>query len=90
MNVSLTARLEAFVKSRVDSGLYRSASEVVREALRGMEERSELQAAKLEALANDVSAGLAELDSGRGIPLDVDAVKAEGRRILKRQSIASD
>lgn len=34
MNVSLTPDLERFVRERVDSGLYNSASEVVREALR--------------------------------------------------------
>ena len=34
MNVSLTPDLERFVREKVDSGLYNSASEVVREALR--------------------------------------------------------
>lgn len=34
MNISLTPKLEEMVKSRVNSGLYNSASEVIREALR--------------------------------------------------------
>ena len=34
MNISLTPKLEEMVKSRVKSGLYNSASEVIREALR--------------------------------------------------------
>jgi len=34
MNVSLTPKLEAFVRRKVTQGLYGSASEVVREALR--------------------------------------------------------
>ncbi len=34
MHVSLTPELERLVKSHVDSGLYNSSSEVVREALR--------------------------------------------------------
>lgn len=34
MNVSLTSELERYVREKVDSGLYNSASEVVREALR--------------------------------------------------------
>jgi antitoxin ParD1/3/4 len=34
MNVSLTPELEEFVRSRVESGLYNSASEVIRDALR--------------------------------------------------------
>ena len=37
-NVSLTPELEAFVDGRVASGRYRSASEVVRAALRLLEE----------------------------------------------------
>ncbi len=41
MNVSLTPRLEAIVREKVESGLYNSASEVVREALRLMDERDQ-------------------------------------------------
>ena len=39
MNVSLTPELEDLVNQKVRSGRYRSASEVVREALRLFEER---------------------------------------------------
>lgn len=38
-NVSLTPQLEDFIERRVKSGRYQSASEVVRESLRQMEER---------------------------------------------------
>jgi antitoxin ParD1/3/4 len=38
MNVSLTPELEEMIRLKVESGLYMSASEVVREALRLMEE----------------------------------------------------
>jgi antitoxin ParD1/3/4 len=38
MNVSLTSELEEFVAGKVKSGRYSSASEVVREALRLLEE----------------------------------------------------
>jgi antitoxin ParD1/3/4 len=38
MNVSLTPELEKFVGTKVESGRYNSASEVVREALRLLEE----------------------------------------------------
>lgn len=34
MNITLTEELERFVRSQVDTGLYSSPSEVIREALR--------------------------------------------------------
>ena len=58
MNVNLTPRLEELVRAKVASGLYTSASEVVREALRLLEEQDRLRAAKLEQLRQDVSHGL--------------------------------
>ena len=41
MNVSLTPELETFTRSLVEAGDYQSASEVVREALRLLKQRSE-------------------------------------------------
>ncbi len=42
MNVSLPPELEQFVADKVKSGRYNSASEVIREALRLLEEREQL------------------------------------------------
>ena len=50
MNVSLTPELERLVSRRVASGRYGSASEVVREALRLLEERESFRKARLEQL----------------------------------------
>ncbi len=68
MNVSLTPELERLVVEKVDSGLYRSASEVLREGLRLLRVRDAEQAARLEALSRDVQEGLDELDRGEGVP----------------------
>jgi antitoxin ParD1/3/4 len=43
MNVNLTPQLEELVRSKVASGMYTSASEVVREALRPMDEKNRLR-----------------------------------------------
>lgn len=43
MNVSLTPELEAFVRTKVGTGTYNNASEVVREALRLLMDRSSSQ-----------------------------------------------
>ena len=76
MNVNLTPDLEYMVRQKVVSGLYTSASEVVREALRLMDEQDRLRAAKLEQLRQDVREGLA---SGPAKAWDPEQVKREGR-----------
>ena len=43
MNVDLTPELEQLVQTRLNSGRYHSASEVVREALRLLEQRDEVR-----------------------------------------------
>ena len=79
MNVSLTPKLEIFVKEKVNNGLYNSASEVIREALRLLEERDTLQKIKLDALRQEINQGLDSLDRGEGKALDIDAIKAKAR-----------
>ena len=82
MNISLTSQLEELVKKKVDSGRYGSASEVIREALRLLEERDRLHAIRLEGLRKEIKKGL---DSGEPTPLDIEAIKARGRKRLADQ-----
>lgn len=70
MNVSLTAELEDFVHQKVRSGRYHSASEVVREALRLLEDRDEMRGLRLEEMRRKIAAGLESLDRGEAIPGD--------------------
>src|SRR5262245_51013697 len=90
MNVSLTPQLEELVKEKVASGKYNSASEVVRDALRLLEEQDELHRIKLEALKSDIMLGVADLEAGRyktyasGQDLFDDIKKRGRRRIAKR------
>ena len=53
LNVSLTPHLEDFIQQTVSSGRFQSASEVVRSALRLLEEQERDRAAKLEWLQQD-------------------------------------
>ncbi len=76
MNVNLTPQLEELVRAKVVSGLYTSASEVVREALRLMDEQDRLRQAKLDELRREVRRGL---DSGASEPWDATALKAKAR-----------
>jgi antitoxin ParD1/3/4 len=67
MNISLTPELEEYIHNKVKSGLYSSASEVVREALRA-HGRAELMAQLQQGMA------------GPFTPLDLDEIKSEGRK----------
>ena len=77
INVSLTPQLEDMIRKKVASGLYNSASEVVREALRLMEEQDRRRAVKLEQLRQDIRDGL---NSGDPTPWDPEEIKREGRQ----------
>jgi antitoxin ParD1/3/4 len=68
MNVSLTPRLEEYVKEKVKSGLYNSSSEVVREALRLMEERDRVREMRLEDLRKEIQRGIDQADRGELTP----------------------
>ena len=81
MNISLTPELERLIAEKVDSGLYNTASEVVRDALRRLfepeEERRRLKA-KLNA---EIDEAIAELDRGEGV--DGERVFAELDRLIE-------
>jgi len=64
MNVSLTPELDKFVAGKVDSGFYTSASEVVREALRLLEEHDRARGAQIAAFNRELGARLESLDRG--------------------------
>ena len=64
MNVSLTPELDKFVAGKVESGRYNSASEVVREALRLLEEHDRARGAQIAAFNQELGARLASLDRG--------------------------
>ena len=68
MNVSLTPELEKFVAEKVQSGLYQTASEVIREGLRLLEERDTLRQARIEEIRQAIQQGNAQLARGEGLP----------------------
>ena len=89
MNVSLTPTLEELVQRRVASGLYNSASEVIREALRLLEERDEIRKLRLGTLRKEISVGLDQLERGEVSEYDDQSlntlaadIKAKGRKRL--------
>ena len=85
MNVSLIPQLEELIQQKVASGRYGNASEVVREALRLLEERDQEREAKLQALRAAIEEGE---NSGSAEPWEgAEAIiqKARARRDARQQ-----
>jgi antitoxin ParD1/3/4 len=87
MNVSFTPELEQFVQSRVASGRYQTASEVVREGLRLLEEREQSRETVIQELRAKIRRGIEQAD--RGELLDGDAVFDEIRQLSARRRSAA-
>ena len=88
MNVSLTPELEKLVDQKVSSGLYQTASEVVREGLRLLKERDD----EMDRLRKDIREGFDAVERGEYTEYDVDSlhlltedVKARGRKRLAEE-----
>lgn len=80
MNIILGEELKGLVEEKVKSGLYRTASEVVRDALRLMQERDRLDETRLEALRQEIAIGIDQAERGELAPLDMDEILAESRK----------
>lgn len=74
---------EAFIKTQIKEGRYASASEVIRDGLRALEERAEYRVARLDALRAEIQRGT---DSGDGIP--AESVFTEVRRRLAGAAVS--
>jgi antitoxin ParD1/3/4 len=71
---------EGFIKQQVESGRYRSASEVIRDALRLLEERQELRETQMKYLRRQIQEAK---ESGPGIPAHrvFDRLEAKYRKM---------
>ena len=85
MNVSLTPELENMVNQKVKTGMYNSASEVVREALRLLEEKDRLKEMRLEELRVEIRKGRDQIRSGNYIEVKTNQELTEfGENIIRR------
>ena len=89
MNISLTPELEQLVDDKVKTGMYQTASEVIREGLRLLRERDQ----RVESLRRDVRAGFEAVERGEFTEYDAsnikelaDRIKARGRKRLAELS----
>lgn len=77
MNVSLTPELERYINEKVASGLYHSASEVIREGLRLLKDQDALREIRLSELQQQIQAGI---NSGEPQPLNLDDTIERGKK----------
>ena len=83
--VSLNPHFEQFIRTQIDSGNYNDVNEVVRAALRLLEDQQSRRAIQLEALRSAVAAGI----EGPGIPADeaFDRLEAKYQSMVDQQSV---
>jgi antitoxin ParD1/3/4 len=93
MNVSLTPELEEFINKKVASGMYVTASEVVREALRAFKNQDDYLEQRKAQLIAEIQVGLDEIERGEFTTFDANAVediKERGRPRLAKQNESSE
>lgn len=88
MNILLPERLQEFVRSRVASGEFRSADEVLEHGVMLLQEQYEQSrddSKKLEALKSMVAAGIADADAGRLTSFNLDRIRERGEARLQAE-----
>jgi antitoxin ParD1/3/4 len=75
--------MASFIRQKVDSGLYGSNSEIIREAMRGLMERER----RLERLDGAIALGLADAEAGR--VQEIEAVRQELRSAAPERTPAA-
>ena len=83
MNISLTPELERLVDDKVKTGRYASASEVIREGLRLLEEQDETKQLRLAEVRRKIDRGIEQLDRGLGIHGPEARARLRQRRSVK-------
>ena len=84
ITVTLTADMAQIIKAAVNSGDYASNSEIVREALRDWRFKQLTQRRELEALRQDITKGLDDIDKGKLQDFDAGRIVAKGEKRLNR------
>ena len=79
MNISLTPKLEQLIQDKVNSGMYTSVSEVIRESLRLMSMHDQLKSQRVAQLNAAIEAGLESLNQGRRVDGETSYKKMKGR-----------
>ena len=75
MNISLTPELDTYVQQKVQTGMYHSASEVIREGLRLLREQDQIRQARLLQLRKDIDLGAEQIERGEYAEYSAGSIK---------------
>jgi antitoxin ParD1/3/4 len=81
LHISLSPEYWQIIQNKIDSGYYANATEVIRDALRRMQESD--QNHRLTVLRTELALGLEQAERGELLDLDLDAIEAEAVAELK-------
>lgn len=92
MNINLGTQWEEFITGSIKSGRYLSASEVVRDGLRLLQEQEQVRQLRLRQLRREIDKGTKQLDRGEYLELDASGLKryAEEVKTRGRQRLMSE
>ena len=89
MNVRLPQELEEFIEKEVKTGMYQSASEVIRAGLRLLKDekapKPRFMVSSVENLEEKLLVGIRQLERGEGIPGEVAAQQLRQRARARRK-----
>ena len=88
MNVSLTQELVEFVNRKVQSGMYYSASEVIREGLRLLKDQDALREMRLQELRKEIAVGTEQADRGQFVDGEEAFEKLKAKSAERRRKKA--
>ena len=80
MTISITGEIQTLIQQEFATGHYQTTDEVLLAAVRLLSERRE----NIDRLRREIEPSLARLDRGEGEPLDMEAIKAEARRLFSQ------
>ena len=83
MNISLTPELEKLVNEKVKSGLYNSASEVIRESLRLLQEQDMLKQIRRDELRREIMLGVEQIRNGEFVEVKASEMKDFAEQLIR-------
>ena len=84
MNISLTPELDSYVQDKVKTGMYHSASEVIREGLRLLMDNDQLREIKLDQLRKAVDISIEQVANGQYVTYKTSELPALSEYIIEQ------